>query len=868
MKNRPHMFTGCFLILAIAGCQPDIPDMETPESAAPPLSSPALSIPEVLPDSPPLDSFYRFFGFDPREALDGVITVQEGPDLDMIERNDFFGYTPEELAEQFHHTITLNYDFRGFDPQSVQAPPRPGVHPRVLFGPDELPALREKLKNTVPGQKAMAAIKKELDSNIRKEGSDTTQGYQDLIAGKTDVPIHKNITIAYAAAYEAFRCLVEDDEIAGREVAKAITTIARIDQAVFEESIAEFKAKNPDAERIDFRLTTKHSSHNGILGLMYDWAYGWMDDQQRQTVREAIALASSNMTLQGAQTLRTPRTSGSNWISWTARLVTLCAAIEGEPGYDATSYDHSVNALKWFFALSVLPEGESMEGWGKQFLMAELGYIMARRGEPILALQNVKQSTFRQFWLHALNPWGRSGNEDHYGGPFTFYDSQGGTDNNIQSMSDVLVYKKLYPEDPYIDFIYRNAVGEDYKKFDDRVNLRHHFSTYTGFCMAIFAATFDESKTWDQARDNITLDAPLSYYGSDTGTMITRSGWDNDALYLYSLNRNITGGHRYADRGHFNVYADGRHWGIYQKMRQVREAYWPMNRSVVLVDGLGPSIAPGKSIRFNDQPLATFAAGDYKITYDYSSNYLFPSTDRDSIVALPYSYNDFRLTPSDRPTWSMPIEQRPDWYTSRKPKPIGARPGPTSYWTQRSVPMKKAFRTTGLVRGTHSYILIVDDIQKDDTEREYQWGMTVAEDVEIHQTRSGSSRIAFHADAVLKEKERSVEESRFLLVRMLRADGLQGDPAILDVVSKNPPQKNTIIPKLTFTARATAPNFITLIAAVDAPDEAPTTSWNPDQTELTIEWGSQKDVVVFQPDRSGRRVFTIHRGGSMIGSSD
>ena len=121
-----------------------------------------------------------------------------------------------------------------------------------------------------------------------------------------------------------------------------------------------------------------------------------------------------------------------------------------------------------------------------------------------------------------------------------------------------------------------------------------------------------------------------------------------------------------------------------------------MNRSVVLVDGLGPSIAPGKSIRFKDGPLATFVAGDYKITYDYSSNYLFPSKDRDNIVALPYSYNDFRLTPSDRPTWSLPIEQRPDWYTSRKPKPIGARPHPNSFWTQREIPMKKAFRSTGM----------------------------------------------------------------------------------------------------------------------------------------------------------------------------
>ena len=106
MKKRSLILSGCFLIMATAGCQPAVSDNE------------------------PSPSVYRFFGFAPREAKGGVISVQEGPDLDLIEQNDYFGYTPEEIAERFHHTITLNYDFRGFDPQSVQAPPPPGVHPR------------------------------------------------------------------------------------------------------------------------------------------------------------------------------------------------------------------------------------------------------------------------------------------------------------------------------------------------------------------------------------------------------------------------------------------------------------------------------------------------------------------------------------------------------------------------------------------------------------------------------------------------------------------------------------------------------------------------------------------------------------------
>ena len=115
--------------------------------------------------------------------------------------------------------------------------PEPGVHPRVFFGPDELPELRERLKNTVPGQKIMVAIKKELNNNIRIEGSPTTAGYQALIKGDESVEIQKNISIAYGALYEAFRCLVEQDEEGGKQVAKAIVTIAQIDQKVIQKSI-------------------------------------------------------------------------------------------------------------------------------------------------------------------------------------------------------------------------------------------------------------------------------------------------------------------------------------------------------------------------------------------------------------------------------------------------------------------------------------------------------------------------------------------------------------------------------------------------------------------------------------------------------
>jgi len=59
-------------------------------------------------------------------------------------------------------------------------------------------------------------------------------------------------------------------------------------------------------------------------------------------------------------------------------------------------------------------------------------------------------------------------------------------------------------------------------------------------------------------------------------------------------------------------------------------------------------------------------------------------------------------------------------------------------WNEDSWPMRLpnfqveyAFRTAGLVKGKHDYILIVDDIRKDGLERLYEWAMPMPMDVEL-----------------------------------------------------------------------------------------------------------------------------------------
>jgi hypothetical protein len=348
---------------------------------------------------------------------------------------------------------------------------------------------------------------------------------------------------------------------------------------------------------------------------------------------------------------------------------------------------------------------------------------------------------------------------------------------------------------------------------------------------------------------------------------MTRSDWGTDALYLNYLNRAVPGGHKYCDRSHFSLYAHGRPWGIYRALRQVREQYLPENRSVVMVDGDGPSVAPAKCVLYQDKPLATAIATDLRAPWDYSNNYIIPNASRTGIVNLPFSLNHFRLHPSPIPWMDMPVEEMPDWLTSSRPAPLGDRPHPGAGWTKRSPPVVFAYRTAVLVRGAHPYVLIVDDLRRDDASHVNAWGMTVADDVVLGSaTRTGPPERP-GADIVLDEKAPAAgQPARHLLVRVLEAAQLDDKtPAERIVVTQpNPPQPPVNIPKLVVRATAVEPRFKMLLFPYREGQPLPDTAWSADRATLTITWKDQSDAVRFEAAADRRMRVTIRRDGTEI----
>ena len=657
-------------------------------------------------------------------------------DPDLLKRHQNFGYSEEEIKNYFNYPQRFEYDTTGMDTALIKPPPAAGVHPRVLFYAEDLPALRKKLSDTKPGKAQMDGIRKAMRDLITGPNAKYGKMYEDAING-IGAPAMIGVEPACAIEYEAFRCLIDNDEAGAKKDAAALATLATQESAALDEDFAIEDKHDPHKSSANVNLApgykpfrdyqrTKTITQAGMLGLAYDFIYNWMTEAQRDTVRATIAKGSANMTAIGDEGLPAFPATTSNWIPMHMRLILLTLSIEGEPGYDPTTIERCAAGYRNYLTAGFFPAGEMYESMGKNFICTENLVPIANRGDNLLALEQLRTQV-DNYYLAAMDPWG---------GAFTFYDSLGGR-GNTTPMFDVMVLKHYFPSDPAIDFVYRNTVGENYKTFGGNVHFGHPFHLNDGVIQAIFGETYDETKTWDQAQAAATAGKPLTYFCVDTGNMITRSEWSKDALDLQFLTRCVGGGHQYCDRTAFSLYGLGRYWSIYKPLRQVEEHYAPKNRSVILIDGKGPGMATSRCVDMQDNQQATFIAADAKTAYNYTTggNNRFPKGG----IRVPFAPNDFRLEKSVKPWMNLPWSDLPNWQTSMKGSEL---------WLPINT-VQRAFRTAGLVRGPHPYALIIDDFQQDNAAHDYQWGMILEDDLVQDSTVTESAAPSFRSDVIL-----------------------------------------------------------------------------------------------------------------------
>jgi hypothetical protein len=778
-------------------------------------------------------------------------------------------YSAEEILEGVvvrkpSPTVKVDYSDDGFAWDRVSRVPEPGIHPRILFGPDDIEGIRTRLETTGTGRVLLDNLRDRTCRSLRTAGTweyeimerlidRDLQGADRLLNDpKPVVTGHYQPNFTYPLMLEAFDCLIYHDVEHGQRVASALSSLAES----LEPKIDAINA-GPYSDN-EWRSGVTAAMHQHLVGYCYDFAYGFMSDDQRDVVRRLIAKATGGKITHGMELPSHWR--NWNWVNCAQQFLLLTLAIEGEEGYDPRIYDRSVEVMRDFFTYGVSPAGSARESVGYTafgFVWATPALIaMARRGDNIFLHSHYR--SMKHWYLHSLQPFGYrwlSHGDGGDGGPGVHF---------IQAM------KYYYPNDPIVDYVWQNTVLEAGK---EQLKGRIHLVP-TIICAE--DGLKDANGELVDYRAGAVLGQSNTFFDPERGSLITRDEWSKDAVVLQFECRHDSVGpsHEHADRGSFTLSALGRAWAL-DGFRSVETRY----HNCVLIDGKGQGYftPPGQWLGLYDSGNATFGVCDSKNAYDW----FWPKT-----MVATTELSDPRLSVKRWSGFKDEIVRYKGIYggmaseTDPTPSVVeyyeGYLDGDPRMWDEDTWPVrlpfnpvKRAYRTAGLVRGKHTYALIIDDIQKDDEERLYEWTMMTCMDLDVVRMSKN--------DIILGERRQPQVGDPQLLVRVLYladpadpADYSARPSARLEVFEK----KDMLMPggrsfgldkRVIIGSRSCAPDFKILLLPHRHGEVLPETTWSEDGSRLLIRFHDQEDEYSFSLGEDGRtRVAMVRNGDTLV----
>lgn len=324
---------------------------------------------------------------------------------------------------------------------------------------------------------------------------------------------------------------------------------------------------------------------------------------------------------------------------------------------------------------------------------------------------------------------------------------------------------------------------------------------------------------------------PLGYFSDARGHMVSRSSWEPDALQLYYVARVVTVGHVAPIRGYFRVNGLGRQWLTFRS----RGNHHSRANSLVTVDGEGQDNSAVRTLHYSG------VAKDKEATFD--------SMGSDLTAAYRHANNPWpnlnytRLKPDARPWYNMPFKYLVHWYYGDRPQNQILDPGEVVFDPQNYSGKKEfayAYRTANFARGKHPHILILDDVKKDDKQREYVWNAALDDDfkknLDIHKLTGDT--------AILVDPK---DPSKRLFIKVF---GYEGEGSF--VIEHSQPTQDVDRAKMNLTTEqmpynlkfkntAKAAKFRTLIYAHKEGDELPKITVG--NGRYTISIGDQVDEL-------------------------
>lgn len=797
-----------------------------------------------------------------------------------------------------------------FDTNGVRTPnqiPAPGVHPRIYCTPADHDDIARRLKETECGREMWknllcyvnfmkgiydpnadyaqpnpATGRKERVEFARLQSSRKTEDagkrYKALFQGDLS---QKTEGFWHVFPLEAFRCWIENDQSAAKDLALAVTTALKIEQ---EKRAADPKRKVGPLEQ---PIAGIH------LGYTYDFLYNFLTPEQRNLFHDEIANGTWNHDNYG--TFNEAVISRSNWATFSYWLIPTLA-IEGEPGFNDLKIRGMYRGWRNLMTYGWFPSGANFEGEAKNQLGGDgiLAFSLRSKdyGFENLAAHPNARANVNRFTPHSVIPT-RDG--------FVKYDLLGGC-HSRPFPEDLLAFKYLIPDDKAIDFAYRSAVGDHYENLPNRCESGGYDPKVGGgyhdpmIPFLVFATDFDSANT-----DPGKLGLGNSFFCGDRALLMSRSGWGTNDLMINLHVRQANGGHPFADRNSIMVAGAGRVWAPiygwgYEGWRNVN------NGEVVIDDHSQADYTPGRMVDFIDATNATFAVGDAKYAWDWQWNRLDNwgskgrYTEQDLTtngVKIPPGYelekhviNDFSYAKHDDDYLKAPLGQQPDWLK------IKGSITPVSRGT--NYPVQYAWRTAGIVRGPHPYALVLDDIRKDDAPHDYVWYLPLEHDVQITAMDRGDHTLDLILTGndpaqtnapgpgknptpplpSLRDTNSPVPTGQpMLLVRFLE---IQNDLKVVPatqakepmILEDEPPAKPNghylqRVRRLAVPAHAVEPGFKVLLYPHRQGDPLPTTTWE-GTNAIKVSWPDQKDTISFSKQAEGKTDIKVNRGNQNL----
>jgi hypothetical protein len=810
---------------------------------------------------------------------------------------DHASATPEQRRQleqpevDFPLTPLSEYDLTGFNATLLGSKvPPPGVWPRVLFSPEDVPMLAAHVKQSKFAQMSMIEIEEQFKhswwdastsdgklfnklakgdiSDLKFDNGNIVGPFPPYAAGHNFVgykPMLYNTHISYitnALVTMSLYALLTNDDALGHKCAGAVSNYYKLLEPALDTatsySNSEFGTSHAFAEGAEDSFSGLHAlvAHMD-LGLSLDFAGKWMTPDQVEIMRRFIAKATYGRRIIGGEA--PSRWRDNNHDTWHTTNILAQAAIEGLEGYDPEVYANGVEAVRSFLEFGIDKNGQIFESNGKngggfQYLVLNL-ISMARRGDNMFGHPHLRKMTTSEVYNTAPD-----GKVTLSGG------SWGGSNFAPQSIAELAAF---FPSDRAADVLLTNAYPDlDLRKLDlnafraDAAKKWNH-TRLPGPTYPNFVRAFPYCKDFvPTTRGEINL--PLDRNDPVHGMFTSFSDQKQTATWIdfnVRPNHYIGSGHHHADAGLFYIAGEGVDW-ITESPFQL--TYDGRLHNEVLIDGISEANGPparAKYLGATLDPAADFAAAD--LSYAYSWQW--------TTQVLDWSH-----------TWPEHTPEPAHWELEPDLEIIAIFQGTERYkdriwWdtynfanfipTLRAPwnPVEYVYRTVGLVRGKHPFVVIADDAKKDEKDHLYQWtaqlnkGIT---DAQLAGTTAQDMVLAQKSD--LKGKQVAVGAPILLLHLVapesgatLRAETMTDGP--MDKKG-NPQSYDRVSASLT----AKSVRYRVLAIAMHEGEPLPTFTSSADGSGLTIRWPDETRRLSFAIDSNRTRVAVKTETGEVV----